>query len=90
MQTVYNYELVARMSVPSLISRTVSVDVKHHVYLLKDVSNCSFFSRPIQRCLTLSQWPGKLYPQNNDIIIIIDRFYVALFSAVEQTHCARM
>ena len=24
------------------------------------------------------------------IIIIIDRFYIALFSAVEQTHCARM
>ena len=26
----------------------------------------------------------------NIIIIIIDRFYIALFSAVEQTHCARM
>ena len=24
------------------------------------------------------------------IIIIIDRFYIALFSAFEQTHCARM
>ena len=24
------------------------------------------------------------------IIIIIDRFYIALFSALEQTHCARM
>ena len=24
------------------------------------------------------------------IIIIVDRFYIALFSAVEQTHCARM
>ena len=24
------------------------------------------------------------------IIIIIDRFYLALFSALEQTHCARM
>ena len=24
------------------------------------------------------------------IIIIIDRFYIALFSAPEQTHCARM
>ena len=23
-------------------------------------------------------------------IIIIDRFYIALFSALEQTHCARM
>ena len=23
------------------------------------------------------------------IIIIIDRFYIALFSALEQTHCAR-
>ena len=26
----------------------------------------------------------------NVIIIIIDRFYIALFSALEQTHCARM
>ena len=25
-----------------------------------------------------------------DLIIIIDRFYIALFSALEQTHCARM
>ena len=25
-----------------------------------------------------------------DIIIIIDRFYIVLFSALEQTHCARM
>ena len=24
------------------------------------------------------------------VIIIIDRFYIALFSALEQTHCARM
>ena len=24
------------------------------------------------------------------IIIITDRFYIALFSALEQTHCARM
>ena len=24
------------------------------------------------------------------IIVIIDRFYIALFSALEQTHCARM
>ena len=24
------------------------------------------------------------------IVIIIDRFYIALFSALEQTHCARM
>ena len=24
------------------------------------------------------------------IIIIINRFYIALFSALEQTHCARM
>ena len=24
------------------------------------------------------------------IIIIIDSFYIALFSALEQTHCARM
>ena len=24
------------------------------------------------------------------LIIIIDRFYIALFSAFEQTHCARM
>ena len=24
------------------------------------------------------------------IIIIVDRFYIALFSALEQTHCARM
>ena len=23
-------------------------------------------------------------------VIIIDRFYIALFSALEQTHCARM
>ena len=23
-------------------------------------------------------------------IVIIDRFYIALFSALEQTHCARM
>ena len=29
---------------------------------------------------------GRLYEQ---IIIIIDRFYIALFSALEQTHCAR-
>ena len=28
---------------------------------------------------------GKFY-----IIIITDRFYIALFSAFEQTHCARM
>ena len=28
---------------------------------------------------------GKFY-----IIIIIDRFYIALFSAFEQTHCARI
>ena len=25
-----------------------------------------------------------------NVIIIIDRFYIALFSALEQTHCARM
>ena len=25
-----------------------------------------------------------------EIIIIIDRFYIALFFALEQTHCARM
>ena len=24
------------------------------------------------------------------VIIIIDRFYIALFSALKQTHCARM
>ena len=24
------------------------------------------------------------------MMIIIDRFYIALFSALEQTHCARM
>ena len=39
-------------------------------------------------------WPqddfedDRLYIGN--LIIIIDRFYIALFSALEQTHCARM
>ena len=36
--------------------------------------------------------------RNNDVIIVIvvvggvvvDRFYIALFSTLEQTHCARM
>jgi len=50
-QTVYNYELVASMSV---------------------IFRCCFF-RPIQRCLTLTQWPGKLYPQNNDICLQLVR-----------------
>ena len=31
--------------------------------------------------------PVSLY---GSIIIIIDRFYIALFFALEQTHCARM
>ena len=52
MQTVYNYEFVASMSVT--------------------VRCCCFF-RPIQRCLTLTQWPGKLYPQNNDICLQLVR-----------------
>ena len=30
------------------------------------------------------------YKKTIIIIIIIDRFYIALFSAVEQTHCARV
>ena len=29
-------------------------------------------------------------PWNIIIVIIIDRFYIALFSAREHTHCARM
>ena len=24
------------------------------------------------------------------VIVVVDRFYIALFSALEQTHCARM
>ena len=24
------------------------------------------------------------------ILVVVDRFYIALFSALEQTHCARM
>ena len=52
MQTVYNYELVASMSV---------------------IVRCCCFFRPIQRCLTLTQWPGKLYPQNNDICLQLVR-----------------
>ena len=24
------------------------------------------------------------------VVVVVDRFYIALFSALEQTHCARM
>ena len=29
--------------------------------------------------------PGRVV-----VVVVVDRFYVALFSALEQTHCARM
>ena len=25
-----------------------------------------------------------------EVIVVVDRFYIALFPALEQTHCARM
>ena len=41
------------------------------------------------------EWGTKILPialvhNYQCIIIIIDCFYIALFSALEQTHCARM
>ena len=27
---------------------------------------------------------------DREVVVVVDRFYVALFSALEQTHCARM
>ena len=26
---------------------------------------------------------------NQNLLVVVDRFYIALFSALEQTHCAR-
>ena len=43
----------------------------------------SFLLRSICRYIYLYVWLFIF-------IIIIDRFYIALFSALEQTHCARM
>ena len=40
-------------------------------------------------CITINAI-DRLYIIINNIIIIIDRFYIALFSALGQTHCARM
>ena len=40
--------------------------------------------------LTKHAWLYSDLLQAFIIIIIIDRFYIALFSALEQTHCARM
>ena len=35
-------------------------------------------------------WDRRIFLYCYYYIIIIDRFYIALFSALEQTHCARM
>ena len=50
----------------------------------------------IQPKIIFPVYPHAFLSSNNKdlpvttTIIIIDRFYIALFSAVEQTHCARM
>jgi len=59
----------------------VSVDVKHHVHLL---INNSFNSR-VQREAVLR---GNKINFCSDVDVDVDRFYAALFSAFEQTHCA--
>ena len=41
-------------------------------------------------CVRVCVCVCELYALNLEYIIIIDRFYIALFSALEQTQCARM
>ena len=44
-------------------------------------------------CVCVCNGPEEGYCRRRNafiIIIIIDRFYIALFSVLEQSHCARM
>ena len=55
---------------------------------LKDVLLEKFLSIPV--CIQLTVVHGMVIHIKVFIIIIIDRFYIVLFSAFGQTHCARM
>ena len=52
--------------------------------------NLQSFVKPLKTHLSIRSLRADTMLSRYVIIIIIDRFYTALFSLLEQTHCARM
>ena len=74
-----------------LISNTdgVHTHTETHTHTHLGVSFCLSLTSQSVVCIDSSIY-SLIYLVFFFIIIIIDRFYIAIFSAREQTHCARM
>ena len=59
------------------------------------MSECTFLSNSsdlvsafVNHCIF--RYDSCPFPVLSIIVVVVDRFYIALFSALKQTHCARM
>ena len=87
---VFSDNPVSRLHLAVACGDEQSMEIKGYSLSARLNSSCG---RVLRTYSGSGAWNCKKMKNNSIlplIIIIIDRFYIALFSALEQTHCARM